>query len=1342
MVNKIKTWFTDQGDKIRTSVKIDPSAPFYYLALLLIFILAMLIRSSPVVQGTFLIKAFDPWYQYDSVKKLIDVGWHDWVNLKDYQFWFPEGVTRSNLRPGLLVTNALIYKFLIALGIEVTVFQVVFYFPVLMGGLTVLVVFFLGKEILDKRAGLFAAFFLAFSPGHMQRTVAGFFDNETIGIFAILLEFFFFIRATKKGKLSDGIFAGLSLGYLTLSWGGLTYGYLMLPLIVGILILADKYNGRVFVAYTATIGIGVLINTLAPAFNWQKDLFSMEIGVSLLFLVFLIGYHFIYMQKGTSKYEQILTGIKWSLIPIAAVVAILLWIDPAWMPFDLGSRLQSIINPNIREEINLVASVGEHSPSPWSVFYFNSMIPVLLVIPGVYFALRRANVEDVLMIVFAISLFYFTGSMIRIVLLFAPAMSILGGYALSNILKFFGNLMKDKPAITRRRKRQLSRTLGKSEGVIVYILIGILLFVQANQAIDMSANQLGYSELVSAGVFHDWEESFTWMDNNMDSSTVVVSWWDYGYWLTTIGNVTTVNDNGTWNQTRIGLTGMAMMQTDEQMSAEVFRELKADYVLVYFGHLLSGLGGDEGKWPWMLRICNDNTANYEKMGNLPKDNWYEGDVDTVFNEDYYVNDTSGAYLPNWFDTTLVKLMFADEIVTSAGLSEYSPETSKYLVSALEGTSTTLGRTDTYGNSWLDYDTINGDYELQYFTPTYFSLNRMVKIFKVDYDALDSDFQVDETYIDTNGLGYATVNNTGTTDLELKELLVSDNVNDYAVNFTLEDENVAIAPGETRYVWFDSTEINREQFNLGDGYSIKIQMGLADSMSEYKFTSESVSTTVTEPDLTSVGIDKSTSYIEYANGQYNAYLTLQNLGEVPVKVDALEIANQYYNQTEMSALLGRELMLAPDSSEEIELNDLDLNMDTDFTEDALVSMYTIRGPSIQTIVSQSTAGYAIDLTPTILGELPEAMYRFDQNTYELVDTTSSEIYVNYNTDTYLLDNGTLHLKIENTGDEMFALENVVAADSLISDYEIMDDLGVYVDPTVGDNYQLLFVDPGETRSIRAVVPDVELNIPKLIGITASIDGDTISRKSAYFVPRSATEKVSIVNETHAQSFTFTDEVVRLTLKNIGFDSITLDEVVLNGTETISLNSSMVLNGSLTLAPDEIAIVEFDITSFAVNLTNSLDVQVNLEGVPAGFNTATLDAILPSLDEVFRINLPGIEDDYSHQLHDTYADLSEGWINVVVEVENEYLLTIDSVMFSLTGDDGDYEYLDLASGFVNLDGEIGFDLVGDEAEDTTIALYDLKIYASSLGLTLTLGEPVYIKIRTTAGYEATVSITVRT
>lgn len=1343
MANKVKTWFTDLGDRIKTSVKIDKDAPFFYISLLAIFILAVLVRCSPVVQGTFLIKAFDPWYQYDSVKKLIDIGLHDWLNLHDYKFWYPEGVDRFNLRPGLLVTTALIYNLLTALGLNVTVFQVAFYFPAVMGGLTCVVAYYLGKEILDKRAGLLAAFFLAFSPGHMQRTVAGFFDNETIGVFAILLEFLFFIRAAKYGKLSDGIFSGLSLGYLALSWGGLTYGFLLPVLLVGILVLTDKYDGRILLAYAATIGIGLFFYSLTPSFSWTRDFKSMDVAVPFLFLIALVIYHMIYIQRGTEQYEKILTSIKWALIPISAAAVIILWVDPAWLPFSLSGRLESIINPTIRQSINLVASVGEHSPSPWSVFYFNSLIPLLLVIPGIFFALRRANVEDLLMVIFAISLFYFTGSMIRIILLFAPAVAILGGYALSNILKFFGNLMKDQATITRRRKRQLKRTLGKSEGIIVYFLIGVLLFVQANHAVEMSASQLGYSELVAAGAFHDWEESFTWMKYNLDSSTVVVSWWDYGYWITTIGNATTVNDNGTWNQTRIGLTGMAMMQTNEMYSAEIFRELKADYVLVYFGHLLNGLGGDEGKWPWMLRICNDNTKFYEKMDSIPKDNWYEGGVDTVFNEDYYVNSTSGAYYENWFDTTLVKLMFADEVVRSSQLSDNSPYTSQYLASALEGTSDQPGRTDSYGNSWLDYPSVNGDYQLEYFTPVYYSMQRLVKVFKVNYDVLDSSFSIDDTYIDTNGLGYATVMNTGTTNLEMKDLQISDNNNPYGVNFTIEDPNEPILPGESRYVWFDSTEMARDDFELNDGYHLIATMGLA-SGSDYTFTNESISTTVREPETTSVSIDKRLSYFEYVGGEYNVYLSLQNNGDIPVKINQLDIANQQYNSTAFSDLLGRDLLIGPHSSEQIELTDLDLNLATDFTEDAFVSMYTVRGPSVQSIISQSSNGYNLGLNPALLDELPEAPYRWDQSTYELMeDATSREIYVNYDENSYLLDNGTFYLEIENTGDEMFALENVVTADESIGTYDIMDANGDYVNPVEGDNYDLLFVEPGEIRNIRADLSDVLLNVPKLAGVTASIDGQTITRNTAYFVPRSATDHVSIVNETNAQSFAFTDERVRLTLKNTGFDEITLDEITLNGTETIELTPSMVLNGSLTLQPDEIAIVEFPVTTFAVNLTDTFEVEVSISDNVAGSSISTINSILPTLDSVFDFV---VGQQYNHQLDTAYADQSDEWIHAVIEIENEQAISIDSIMFSLTGNTNDYQYLNLSSAAIEIRNNLnnlitGYDLEGNAEGTSTIALFYLDIDAGALGLTLTATEPIYLKIRTVAGYEAEVMLTVR-
>ena len=45
---------------------------------------------------------------------------------------------------------------------------------------------------------------------------------------------------------------------------------------------------------------------------------------------------------------------------------------------------------------------------------------------------------------------------------------------------------------------------------------------------------------------------------------MVVAWWDYGDWLTNIGNVTTLCDNTTYNSTQIGNVGYIMMGNENQ----------------------------------------------------------------------------------------------------------------------------------------------------------------------------------------------------------------------------------------------------------------------------------------------------------------------------------------------------------------------------------------------------------------------------------------------------------------------------------------------------------------------------------------------------------------------------------------------------------------------------------------------------------------------------------------------------------------------------------------------------------------------------------------------------------
>ena len=64
-----------------------------------------------------------------------------------------------------------------------------------------------------------------------------------------------------------------------------------------------------------------------------------------------------------------------------------------------------------------------------------------------------------------------------------------------------------------------------------------------------------------------------------------MSWWDYGYQITSMANRTILVDNNTWNNTHISRVGQAMASNEED-AYEIMRELDVDYVLVIFGGLI------------------------------------------------------------------------------------------------------------------------------------------------------------------------------------------------------------------------------------------------------------------------------------------------------------------------------------------------------------------------------------------------------------------------------------------------------------------------------------------------------------------------------------------------------------------------------------------------------------------------------------------------------------------------------------------------------------------------------------------------------------------------------------
>ncbi|GFH09530.1 uncharacterized protein HaLaN_04691 [Haematococcus lacustris] len=56
-------------------------------------------------------------------------------------------------------------------------------------------------------------------------------------------------------------------------------------------------------------------------------------------------------------------------------------------------------------------------------------------------------------------------------------------------------------------------------------------------------------------VLDDFREAYHWLHHNTKTDAKIMSWWDYGYQITGMGNRTIIVDNNTWNNTHIATVG-------------------------------------------------------------------------------------------------------------------------------------------------------------------------------------------------------------------------------------------------------------------------------------------------------------------------------------------------------------------------------------------------------------------------------------------------------------------------------------------------------------------------------------------------------------------------------------------------------------------------------------------------------------------------------------------------------------------------------------------------------------------------------------------------------------------
>ena len=630
--------------------------------LALAFSSALIMRFYPSKYGYYL-NEFDPYFDYRATKFIVDNGLDAYWQWHDTMSWYPEGRDVPGTSQAVLhITAAYLYQ---AFGRGMSLIDFTIAFPAIMGALTVIAVFALVRVLGGTSAGMFSALMMAFSPAIIQRGNLGWFKSEPLGLFFGILAMYLFISAIKhkeiKYAIAKAIAGGLILGLANGSWGGIQY--FSIPISLFFIALPFFRRDLTIPMYVA---IAFTAFTLITAAAFPRPGVSFVLG--LPGIAMMAGTAFLVIAFFAKKISGPMVQTRNVAFVLIAFVAIGMAFIVAGPYVSPSFRYLNAINPFIGSIDPLVESVAEHFTPTVADYFVDFSVLLMFAGLGGWLAFRRRNDTAIFALLIGITGVYVSATFARLLVFASVGIIVLAGLGLYEVTRSIMayRVATATPAATgptrltaatreeRRRMEFASRghsTSGQvvkiSYVIVMIMMLSIPMFYPSNSNWVSSADVP--TAIANGGTgfrvqSDDWINAMDWLSKNTEPNAVVASWWDYGYWITTLGNKPTLADNATLNHTRIQSIAK-MFVSDEESGMKIAQDLKADYILVYvvgqvrfYGQLNAtgtdaaaagddqrigiytlGQGGDESKKQWFMRIGGFDEANYiEEDGFTPK----------------------------------------------------------------------------------------------------------------------------------------------------------------------------------------------------------------------------------------------------------------------------------------------------------------------------------------------------------------------------------------------------------------------------------------------------------------------------------------------------------------------------------------------------------------------------------------------------------------------------------------------------------------------------------------------------------------------------------------------------
>lgn len=606
------------------------------------FSTAFIIRSYPIKYGYFL-NEFDPYFDYRATKYIVDNGLEAYLNWHDTMSWYPEGRNvPATSQTGLHIVAAYLYQ---VFGAGSSLQDFVIILPVVLGSLTTIAIFALVRRLKGTSAGLFAALFFAFTPAIIQRGNLGWFKSEPLGLFLGIIATYLFVSAIKgkqvKFVILKAVAAGFLLGLANASWGGIQY--FAIPL--SIFFVAIPFF-RKDLAIPLLVAICITVLTLVTAGIFPRPGISFVFGppgLALMGSTVFLAAAFLVRKLTSADHSIRNTGIV-----LAAFIAISIGVMLAQAYYSPSFRYLNAINPFLSAQNPLTASVAEHFTPTIVDYFIDYSVLMMFAGFGIWMAFRKRNDMTIFALILGITGLYVSATFARLLVFSSISIIVLASMGLFDLTRIFMERYSSGGPYTEiqsksakgREKKRMERIQSKSSrnkpvvisfAAVLIFLLTVPLFYPPNINWVTSADVppsianggTGYRMQVA-----DWIDALNWISNNTPQNSVVASWWDYGYWITTLANRTSLADNATINQTRIAELAKMFIEPEKE-GYEIAKDLHSDYVVLYLvgqrfpggngsSFYTLGSGGDESKKQWFIRIGGFNENEYlEQDGFTP-----------------------------------------------------------------------------------------------------------------------------------------------------------------------------------------------------------------------------------------------------------------------------------------------------------------------------------------------------------------------------------------------------------------------------------------------------------------------------------------------------------------------------------------------------------------------------------------------------------------------------------------------------------------------------------------------------------------------------------------------------